>query len=212
MKEQVFGLDRVDLTNVLGVAQLELPSEGFVQCGDEVLESLSSLGQFRRRDTAETDETFKQLIPYVVMKNALGRILCTERTKGGADSRLHNKIAIGIGGHINPVDDTKREFIVEEAMTREVQEETSIGADDIAQVTFMGIINNDTDPVGRVHLGLLYVIEVRGNIVIPIKETHKLRGFMVGRDDLSKYEDRMEVWTKLVYPLISGTFDKDATA
>ena len=58
---------------------------------------------FRLRAQAETDPSFKQIIPYVVITDG-ERVLHYVRGKKAGEQRLVAKGSIGIGGHIN--DDT----------------------------------------------------------------------------------------------------------
>src|SRR5450432_1186674 len=63
----------------------------------------AQLASFRPRSEVETDPSWLQLIPYVVLQHH-GRIFHYTRGKSGGEQRLHAKRSIGIGGHINPVD------------------------------------------------------------------------------------------------------------
>ena len=60
-------------------------------------------GEFRPRAEAETDPSWKQLIPYLVLRDG-ERIFLMRRTKAGGDERLHDRYTIGVGGHVNPED------------------------------------------------------------------------------------------------------------
>ncbi len=66
----------------------------------EILES----GNFYERNALENDYNYKQIIPYVVFRNFQDEILVLKRTQNQGEKRLHNKISIGIGGHINKGD------------------------------------------------------------------------------------------------------------
>ena len=70
---------------------------------DPFLEAVAAHGEFRPRDEAETDPSWKQIIPYLLLRDG-ERILLMRRTKAGADERLHDRYSIGVGGHINPED------------------------------------------------------------------------------------------------------------
>jgi predicted NUDIX family phosphoesterase len=59
---------------------------------------------FMPRGEVETKPEFKQLIPYVVM-GCDGSYLSYVRGKRAGETRLVGNRSIGIGGHINPVDD-----------------------------------------------------------------------------------------------------------
>ena len=58
---------------------------------------------FMDRGAAEEDPTHKQIIPYCVFRHG-DRVLHYTRGKAGGESRLHAKISVGVGGHVNPVD------------------------------------------------------------------------------------------------------------
>ena len=53
------------------------------------------LGQ---RERLENDEDFRQVLPISVFIHQ-GSVWAYERTKKGGETRLHNKIAIAVGGH-----------------------------------------------------------------------------------------------------------------
>jgi predicted NUDIX family phosphoesterase len=118
--------------------------------------------RFMPRDDAETNPNFKQIIPYVVVTDGKG-ILHYVRGKRAGEQRLVAKGSIGIGGHINYEDHTlfntrdQRPFeAFEEAVRREVREELVVqGPFDARPV---GLINDDSTEVGRVHFGVVHVL------------------------------------------------------
>ena len=59
---------------------------------------------FLPRSRAEHDPGCKQLIPYVILTHA-GRVLHYVRGKKGGEQRLVAKGSIGIGGHLNDLDE-----------------------------------------------------------------------------------------------------------
>ncbi|MGH2356937.1 MAG: NUDIX domain-containing protein, partial [Candidatus Limnocylindria bacterium] len=65
--------------------------------------AIASHGRYLPRPEAETDPTFKQVIPYVLVRDG-DLVFLMERTDAGGDARLHRKASIGVGGHLNPVD------------------------------------------------------------------------------------------------------------
>ena len=113
---------------------------------------------FLSRAEAEINPNFKQIIPYVVVTNGKS-ILHYVRGKRAGEQRLVAKSSIGIGGHINDEDHTLfardlRAF--EDAVKREVCEELTIqGPFDAKPV---GLINDDSTEVGRVHFGIVHVL------------------------------------------------------
>jgi predicted NUDIX family phosphoesterase len=118
---------------------------------------------FLRRGDCEEDRTAKQLIPYVVMRHE-GLIYRYTRGVAGGEGRLHHRHSIGIGGHINPCDEMQIDCpasVVRRAAFREFKEETGLqGALAVRHVSFAGMINDDSDAVGRVHLGIAFVFDL----------------------------------------------------
>ena len=112
---------------------------------------------FRPRSQAEQDLDFKQLIPYVLIRKG-NRWLHYVRGKTSGEKRLVHKGSIGIGGHINPADESLfhrgREFY-QAALQRELSEELSL--DGVFPTRPLGLLNDDSTPVGRVHLGIVHL-------------------------------------------------------
>ena len=57
--------------------------------------------EVKRRGDMEQDPTYKQLISYVIVKNAKGETLVYQRLTGGGENRLHGLASVGVGGHMN---------------------------------------------------------------------------------------------------------------
>ena len=112
---------------------------------------------FMPRAKAENDPSWKQLIPYVVMKHR-DQVFQYTRGKGMGEKRLHGLRSIGIGGHINPVDHIEGQFSYRQGMAREVSEEVVI--DTTYRDSYLGFINDDSTPVGQVHLGIVHLFEL----------------------------------------------------
>ena len=68
----------------------------------------------------------------------------------------------------------------------------------IEDIEFIGFINDDTIPVGRVHIGLLYNIHV-SNKEVYINETDKMTANWVDRSELSGYYEGMETWSGIIF-------------
>jgi predicted NUDIX family phosphoesterase len=112
---------------------------------------------FLPRSQAEDDPSFKQLIPYAVLKYR-DQIFCYTRGQGGGEKRLRALRSIGIGGHINPIDHVSGEHPYRLGMLREVAEEVAI--ETTYRETCLGFINDDSLPVGRVHLGIVHLFDL----------------------------------------------------
>ena len=154
------------------------------------LELIAAEGQYRPRDAAERDPSWKQVIPYLVLRDR-GRVFLMRRTRAGADARLHERWSIGIGGHLNPEDGD-----ILAGLSREFAEE--IAADWTPEPRLLGLLNDDSDPVGAVHVGVVFLAEAAGRPVA-IRETEKLDGAFVAPRDVLRVYDRLETWSRLLY-------------
>ncbi len=153
--------------------------------------------EFLPRQEAEENPNFKQIIPYVVLRQG-NKIFTTRRLNKGGEARLHGKVSIGIGGHINPVDETEKQQVLMRGLERELREEVSI--EKLGELIPVGVINNDSNEVGSVHLGLCFTMEVQGEV--KVRETEKLEGLWLTVDELMKYWDNMEEWTQIAISAI----------
>lgn len=158
----------------------------------ELRVSVRDHGTFMDRPSAEENRAFKQLIPYVVVRDG-ARIFLMERTAAGGDPRLHRKASIGVGGHINPIDDGDDPLTA--GLRREWAEE--LDADWEPEFRLLGLLNDDSNPVGSVHLGVVFIVEAAGR-PIGIREHDKLTARMADPDELRAARDRMETWSRLV--------------
>ena len=110
---------------------------------------------FIPRSQAEANPAYKQLIPYVIMSYD-GKYLTYVRGKRAGETRLVGNRSIGIGGHINPVDnevplfDTDFRKMYFTAVEREVAEEVSVEANYADSI--IALLNDDSNEVGSVHL------------------------------------------------------------
>lgn len=160
--------------------------------------TVRTAGAYVARPEAEEDPGHKQLIPYVVVRDG-ERIFLMERTQAGGDARLHLKATIGVGGHLNPVDEGDDPLM--DGLRREWSEE--LEADFEPQFQLIGLLNDDSNPVGLVHLGIVFTVEADGGVV-SVREHDKLTGRFVLRDEVGAAWDRMETWSQLVAAHLLG--------
>jgi predicted NUDIX family phosphoesterase len=149
-------------------------------------------GRFLDRPLAEEDPAFKQLIPYVVVREG-ALVYLMERTAAGGDARLHGKASIGVGGHLNPVDEG--EDPLTDGLRREWSEE--LVADWEPEFRLVGLLNDDSNAVGSVHLGVVFEVEAAGRPV-EVREHDKLTGRFATAAEVRAAWDRMETWSRLV--------------
>jgi predicted NUDIX family phosphoesterase len=154
--------------------------------------ALAAYGQFLDRPIAEQNPSFKQLIPYVVVRDR-GRVFLMERTDAGGDPRLYHKASIGVGGHLNPVDDGEDPLHV--GLRREWAEELVARWE--PEFRLVGLLNDDSNSVGSVHLGVVFEVEADGRPV-DVHERDKLSGRMVAPAEVLGAWERLETWSRLV--------------
>ncbi len=155
-------------------------------------------GRFLDRPDAEEDPSHKQLIPYVVVRDG-DLVFLMERTLAGGDPRLHGKGSIGVGGHLNPVDEG--EDPLSDGLRREWAEELDASWEPAFQL--VGFLNDDGNPVGAVHLGIVFTVEADGRQVA-VREHDKLVGRWATVDDLRAAWGRLETWSQLVATHLLG--------
>lgn len=149
-------------------------------------------GHYLDRPAAEADPSLKQLIPYVVVRDG-ETVFLMHRTDAGGDARLHGKASIGVGGHLNPVDEGDDALMA--GLRREWSEE--LEADWDPEFRLVGLLNDDSNPVGSVHLGVVFEVEAAGRPV-DVREHEKLIGAFADADELAASWDRLETWSRLV--------------
>ena len=161
----------------------------------ELFDIIKKEHEFMLRPEAEERPDFKQIIPYVILRRG-NEIFVTRRLNKGGESRLHGKISIGIGGHINPVDE--QGDLLMRGLWREIHEEVEL--DTHGELTPCGFINDDSNAVGSVHLGACFTLPVEGEV--SVKETEKLEGLWMTKRELQENFDSMETWTQIALEVL----------
>jgi predicted NUDIX family phosphoesterase len=160
-----------------------------------VLAAIDAHGAFEPRSAMEEDPAFKQIIPYLVLRDG-GQWFLMRRTRAGADARLHDRWSIGVGGHVNPGDGD-----LSAGLEREWQEE--LVAEFVPAFRPVGLRNDDETDVGAVHLGIVFEADAAGRHV-SIRETDKLSGAFAPTADVAAVRDRMETWSQLAFDALSN--------
>jgi len=176
--------------------------QGFCGDVDRYLDDLMSPEniRYRPRSEVEDDPTLKQLIPYCILRHrdAAGRELLFHYTRGRGqgEGRLHAKRSIGIGGHISQDDaDADRELHpYEEGMRRELEEEVELGTSFTQRC--VGLINDDETPVGRVHLGVVHIIDLEEPAARP-REVDILEAGFAPVEELTADLAAFETWSQI---------------
>jgi predicted NUDIX family phosphoesterase len=153
---------------------------------------------------AELNFDFVQPIPYIVIKRG-EQFYATQRLQGGGESRLHGKIAMGAGGHMNPLSEQESEafhLVLLENTERELEEELNITGK--YNINIIGLINDDSDDVNKVHIGILGFLELEEDGEVTVNETEQLAGQWLTIDELREEDtyNRLENWGKIVVDMI----------
>lgn len=151
---------------------------------------------FLPRSAAEEDPSHKQLIPYLVIRCG-DHVLHYVRGKSGGESRLHAKGSIGIGGHINDGDTHAAHFdsaAYDRAVERELNEELIVPSGYRKKVA--ALLNDDSTEVGRVHLGIVHIIELGSRDVRSREDAIRDIEFLSSAE-LEPRRDRLEMWSKI---------------
>ena len=156
-------------------------------------------GAFRPRSEMEADPAWKQVIPYPVLRDGDAWYLM-RRTKAGSDARLHDRYSIGVGGHVNP-EDGGLDGDLTTALRREWHEELVV--EFVPTFRFVGLLNDDTTPVGQVHVGLVFEGDAAGRPVA-IRESDKLSGGFATSAEVAAVADRLETWSRLAFEFLEA--------
>ncbi len=174
-----------------------LSGEGFIQTSEDIFKPEQLwVGP---RPHLEQDENFKQIIPYIILSYQ-DKIAVYQRTKKGGESRLHHLHSIGFGGHIDAFDlvydedgTINLDRTIETSGQREIDEELLI--DDIVSKTKLGYILDNSNPVGRVHIGVVERWELSSASVKSNEAEIKVLG-LFKLEELKTRSNQMENWSE----------------
>lgn len=153
------------------------------------------VAHFLDREIAENSPQFKQIIAYAIFRHE-GRILSYARTAKGNEARLHDKFSLGIGGHINPIDGIAESLHTYLAgVEREIREEINFSGS--ASQQLYAVINDDTNEVGSVHLGIVHLFELDTDTVTPNEKALDKLAFR-SLDELGgQLYPKLETWSAI---------------
>ena len=183
--EQVLVVDRAALEARLG-------GQIFTTAGiDAIRQFILAQHTFLPRAQAEYDNTVKQIIPYVLIRRG-EKYFLLRRLKKQTEARLHDKLSLGVGGHINPSEKTAADPI-EAGLRRELAEEVDVPG--IKSLACVGVLNETTGGVSDYHAALVYVLETDGEVTV--RETEKMSGTWATPEELETVRDRLETWSQI---------------
>jgi|SaaInlStandDraft_4_1057021.scaffolds.fasta_scaffold01473_4 predicted NUDIX family phosphoesterase len=148
--------------------------------------------KFMWRSEIETNENYKQIIPYLIFTSN-NKYFLMQRKNEASEVRLRNKCSLGIGGHIKEEDLSKTN--ISGWSEREFHEEVSYKGK--LKIEPVGILNDENDEVGRVHTGFVFLLH--GNSEkIEIRDEHK-SGVLLTLQECKNFYNRMERWSQIVF-------------
>lgn len=159
---------------------------------------------FMDRAAAEDDPGHKQLILYCIFRCG-DRILHYTRGKAGGESRLHAKLSVGVGGHVNPEDTGDGRVgaaAYHAAVTREIEEELELAETPSHRI--IALLNDDSNPVGQVHLGIVHLIDLASEAVASREDALMELQFSSLDDLAGPMFDRLESWSQFCIRHLAG--------
>lgn len=200
-KVMVFPEGRMELLNFIGASS---SYKDF----DEFFFNILPYASFMNRAKAEKDPTYKQIIPYTLIRHD-GKFLAYRRSSTGGEGRLHNKWSIGFGGHINPEDDASGSLqaAIGMCMAREMTEElewTEQEALVCAEYKETGLLYDPSNDVGKVHFGVVMSVMLPPDFnpdSVKIAEDAIAEIKWVTREEAAGLEN-LENWSRLVLGIL----------
>lgn len=183
------------------LAEHDLLKQGFTQasCGKNVTiveQLIRAHGEFGPRARMEEDEDYKQIIPYFIFTHN-DQLFLMQRSGSANESRLASKFTLGIGGHVRNED---LEGTIAQWGKREFHEEVNYTG--TVSISPLGILNDDSNAVGRVHIGVVYLLHGdSGDISI---KSELQSGEMASLEACTAVYDRMERWSQLVFDTLKN--------
>ena len=197
--EQILVVNRKELFN-----NEENHFYGFIEKNDdktkEIINTFESY-EVKRRGDMEEDPSFKQLIGYVLLKDInTNEVLVYKRLVGGGEARLHGKASVGIGGHMNEIEEKTIFEMLKINAARELNEEVGVSEEEaLENLQFIGLINDDETEVGQVHIGVVYECKVdKNNVEVKEHDTLVIK-WISGVE--AKKEENYETWSEFLKPI-----------
>ncbi len=194
---------------IVVVAREHLPEEarfsGVRRGANPFLDALRQHWFRAPRGCAESRSDWKQPIPYILIRRG-EQIFTTVRSSDGEERRLRNKVSIGIGGHLRPGDHTTFEDLLLENAYRELNEELFLrprpSPEDLrGRLSFLGVLNDEGNDVGRCHLGFLYLLDIAESVSVEVRERDKLTGDFRSPAAIPR-DANTETWSLLALELL----------
>ena len=162
---------------------------------------------YKRRGDMEQNPEYKQVIPYLLIANRKFRTFYLYRrasnVKDYSEKRLYGKYSIGTGGHIDREDEGDNPLMTN--LRREMAEEIIFDSANEPGIRCIGFINDDADPVGKVHFGVVYMVDT-DSVLVSRNESEANVGGMVSREQFEEIKNSpdavFETWSEFCLPAL----------
>lgn len=138
------------------------------------LESVTDHYVIASRYIIEDLPSLRQIIPYIIVRNAQGQVLVYKR-KGGNEKRLEDLYSFGVGGHTSILDistNLKEGYVnIQETLITSVQRElkeelkNDLLVLEAFNIRFQGFLALSESKVDEVHLGLVAFLTIDKNVI-----------------------------------------------
>lgn len=181
--------------------------QGYTPNVEKYLSVILSSGNnfFIPREQAENNPKYKQLIPYIILR--FQDTVFKYKRGQDSDKRLIAKYSLGLGGHIEPLDRSRassdRDLYIE-AARREVNEEVLLDSPYCEHV--VALINDDTNSVGRVHLGIVHIWDLAEPKVTMLEDATNqeiAQAEFTKIDSLKPMLDMFETWSQIALRILN---------
>ena len=194
------------IASILVIERKHIPEpllkQGFNPASESLVKSFLENPQlfFMQRDLAENDPNYKQLIPYVVFQSPKG-FFSYQRGKASSETRLRMLRSLGVGGHIEKEDGDIGQNSYIKGLWRELKEE--VGIDPSNNIQLLGFINDDSNEVGKVHLGIVHLYQLETSD-LESKELNLTDCKFSSISKIKEEEESFETWSRLLIPFLKS--------
>jgi predicted NUDIX family phosphoesterase len=148
--------------------------------------------EFKWRSQMEMDPAFKQIIPYLIF-NYQDKFFLMQRQSTASETRLQSKYSLGIGGHVREDDILGKDLF--DWTKREFYEEIEYAGS--FSIRPLGIINDESNDVGKVHIGFAFLL-TGDSSDISIRSELK-SGSLMTLQECGEFYHNMETWTQIIF-------------
>ncbi|QDU59779.1 hypothetical protein Pan216_06110 [Planctomycetes bacterium Pan216] len=152
------------------------------------------------RPLAEDDPSFKQLIPYAVLRSG-DQYYCYTRGKAGGEKRLHDLLSLGVGGHVSREDGSEGSEAYEVGFARELDEEVAIESSWTNRI--VGMVHDDRTPVGSVHFGIVHLLEL-DQPKVSHRDPSLAEATFRPAEDIRECLDQLETWARFSFEFLES--------